>query len=566
MRAWTTTLLCVLGGGLLLAGCPAEPPVDDGGSWPDLDDDDAADDDGSDDDASDDDADDDSSPTDEDGDGWTVEDGDCDDHNSAVNPDAEEVVDGVDNDCDGFVDEGTDTFDDDGDGWSEADGDCDDNNPWISPEAEETVNGIDDDCDGIIDNDTEIYDDDGDGFSEDQGDCDDTDPFVFPGMMEMPNGIDDDCDGTIDEGTIFYDDDGDGWSELLGDCDDNDPNVHPYAPEDGGNGSFQGNGIDDNCNGIIDDGTTGYDDDGDGFSEDGGDCDDFNPLNFPGNYEDPWDGMDNDCDGTIDEPTECDCPSTNSYGTALDACSGLQSESIYGNAQQYLINNAYGSAIAPHFGCQLLILHTGAMWENPAEIGLWVSGTSVTEWDFTGAASCGAPTPPQNDTKFDLTYLNMTMLVPANTYSFSVDFFFATTEYPEWVCTAYNDTFEIYLESSALNPADYPDHDGDGIPEGNVAFDGVGLPITVNNDFFVVTNCATMYNIPGFGFDCGGPTGNSNDAGATGWLTTTAPVNPGETITLKLSLWDEGDGVWDSVVFIDNFQWHTTPVTDPQTQ
>ena len=44
-----------------------------------------------------------------------------------------------------------------------------------------------------------------------------------------------------------------------------------------------------------------------------------------------------------------------------------------------------------------------------------------------------------------------------------------------------------------------------------------------------------------------------------------APVSPGEIITLKFSIWDEGDGVWDSAVFLDNFRWHTTPIQDPQT-
>ena len=51
---------------------------------------------------------------------YTVDDGDCDDADGAINPDAEEVCDGVDNDCDGGIDEGvTSTWyaDDDGDGY-----------------------------------------------------------------------------------------------------------------------------------------------------------------------------------------------------------------------------------------------------------------------------------------------------------------------------------------------------------------------------------------------------------------------------------------------------------------
>lgn len=46
------------------------------------------------------------SGTDEDGDGWTVEEGDCDDTNVFVNPDwPEDSSDDVDNDCDGRIDE-----------------------------------------------------------------------------------------------------------------------------------------------------------------------------------------------------------------------------------------------------------------------------------------------------------------------------------------------------------------------------------------------------------------------------------------------------------------------------
>ena len=53
---------------------------------------------------------------DEDGDGFSGED-DCDDNDAAVNPDAEELCDELDNNCDGAVDEGAlSTFYADGDG------------------------------------------------------------------------------------------------------------------------------------------------------------------------------------------------------------------------------------------------------------------------------------------------------------------------------------------------------------------------------------------------------------------------------------------------------------------
>jgi MYXO-CTERM domain-containing protein len=39
----------------------------------------------------------------------------------------------------------------DGDGFTEAEGDCDDRNGYASPEAVEVCDGVDNDCDGVID-------------------------------------------------------------------------------------------------------------------------------------------------------------------------------------------------------------------------------------------------------------------------------------------------------------------------------------------------------------------------------------------------------------------------------
>lgn len=91
--------------------------------------------------------------------------------------------------------------------------DCDDTNPSINPDAEEVCNLIDDDCDQLID---EGLDQDGDGFTSCGGDCNVANALIYPGAVEVCDGIDDSCDGVIDEG--FPDSDAD----LLADCVDPD--------------------------------------------------------------------------------------------------------------------------------------------------------------------------------------------------------------------------------------------------------------------------------------------------------------------------------------------------------
>ncbi len=147
--------------------------------------------------------------------GFVANDDDCDDTNPAIHPGAEEVCNGVDDDCDAAIDEGL-TFDDDGDGFTSTDScegsadDCDDGDATVFPGAAELCDGLDNDCDVAVDEGL-TFDDDGDGHTSPAScegsadDCDDTAPAVYPGAAETCNGVDDDCDGQIDEGGICVD-------------------------------------------------------------------------------------------------------------------------------------------------------------------------------------------------------------------------------------------------------------------------------------------------------------------------------------------------------------------------
>jgi large repetitive protein len=318
--------------------------------------------------------------------GSTLRDGDCDDQASGISPDAVELCDELDNDCDGETDEGDSSdallwyADGDADGYGDAElpstacsqpdehvadsTDCDDNNNDVRPDASELCNGRDDDCDGDVDEDgasdaaTWFMDGDGDGFGEpgtsldacsqpvgyvsDGTDCDDNDDDSHPGAAEYCNGSDDDCDEETDEGDAvdaldwYADTDGDGYGDPEvsqracaepdgfvsdnSDCDAGDAAVYPEAVE-------ACNGIDDDCDGETDEygaigGSLFYgDSDGDGFGDeevsvescvqpdgyvaDSTDCDPQDDDIYPGAAE-LCNDVDDDCDEETDEDDAVD--------------------------------------------------------------------------------------------------------------------------------------------------------------------------------------------------------------------------------------------------------------------
>jgi len=369
--------------------------------------------------------------------------------------------------------------------------------------------------------------------------------------------------------------DEDGYTPSQGDCDDHNPTIHPRASECLANGN--GDGVDNNCNNYVDDGCLDTDADGDGYTAGQGDCDDANNMINPSAYEVPGNGKDDNCDGRIDEPTDCDCSGTfdpqdvNSYIRAMELCQTprILSATLNGHAKSHGIFPAFG-VYAPRSStsCNFVILSTGPAGSTDPQENRNASDLGVTH----SPNPAKYPENPAYDLEptevYDYTEIRLSLVVPSNAHSFSFDFVFLTTEYPEWSCTEFNDTFIVWLKSQQYT--------------GNISFDGNHNTIQVNSAFFGADPAAMQ----GTGYDalsyscawagtgepreqCTMPTVGSTCTvgGTTGWLTTTTPVTPGETIELTFSIFDEGDHILDSMVIIDNFRWDVRepagPCTDP---
>ena len=305
---------------------------------------------------------------------------DCNDDVFSINPDAMEVCNGIDDNCDDAIDEdgaapSTWFADSDGDtfgdslvptesceapfGFVDDATDCNDDVFDINPNAIEVCNGFDDNCDDAIDEDgaapvTWFADSDGDtfgdalvptesceapfGFVDDATDCNDDVFDINPNTIEVCNGFDDNCDDAIDEDgaaplTWFADSDGDTFGDSLvptesceapfgfvddaTDCNDDVFDINPNAIE-------VCNGIDDNCDDAIDeDGaaplTWFADSDGDtfgdalvptesceapfGFVDDATDCND-DLFDINPDATEVCNGLDDNCDDAIDDKDE----------------------------------------------------------------------------------------------------------------------------------------------------------------------------------------------------------------------------------------------------------------------
>ena len=245
------------------------------------------------------------------------------------------------------------------------------------------------------------------------------------------------------------------------------------------------------------------------------------------------DFYDNDGDGLVDE-NDPDCQEPGA--TAED-----MTEAIAGGCSP--VNSQY--IALPPLGSPNGVYHSplGSFPTSGSSFGIMSSGAFFIADYPNISGSSGADDGGDNvrgDTDFDVTILRIDCAPALGANCLTLDFAYYSEEFPEWVGTQYNDSFIAELNTSTWTT------DGSTIsaPD-NFAFDQLGDPISINSTGLTSMSAA---NAEGTTYD-----------GATALLSASKFFGPGDlngqlpgSISLYLSIFDQGDNIYDSASFIDN--------------
>jgi hypothetical protein len=348
---------------------------------------------------------------------------------------------------------------------------------------------------------------------------------------------------------------------------------------------------------------TKQDVDGDGFSVADGDCNDCLKTVNPAAYDVPGNALDEDCSGAPAEVDECDqklaldsfsaedgaraiglcnfsTQDARSWGVISTRYTDASGRGPLAESRQVGLLPSFGAA-KPRAGGALLALSSGVArapgqpgftpkcdeFEDP-DCSFWEGGCEPPSAEPPpgypkDSSVCKAQgfLKPQQPVVYNEAALELKLRVPSNANAFSFESIFYTFEYPEWICEIFNDFFVVFMDPKP--PA---------ADDGNLVFDRNHDPIGVNTGLlavcdptaqrrraiktFVCEQGTDLLKGTGYGWresECGDDLGGAS----TGWLKTTVPVQPGQTITLRFALWDTMDAYLDSTALIDHFSWIT---------
>lgn len=420
---------------------------------------------------------------------------------------------------------------------------------------------------------------------------------------EGPSGTQD--VGICKAGVATCVEDGTDWSECVG-------QVLPKA-------EICSDGIDQDCDGSDMTPDKAVDIDGDGFTyctgdccETGWECNGKDPARIsPISYEIAGNGVDDNCDGHIDEEVESICdkgisPDTTNptdMAASMDLCPAeittygvISAKLLYPDGsegeiekEQYGVLSSYGNNILPKAGMTFLAFSTGDLNANIGGSSIDTSFNTAAQGEaenhtsdapadwfqanggqtFPDSPGCKGniisqeTTDPGKPPVRDPIMLELEIRAPNNAEAFSVDVYYISAEFPQYVCQ-FNDFFVMLLDSSfktdnpeLQNPADK-----------NIAMDTLGNPLGINlakSGLFTVCcprqaypSCQSDADLKGTPFTTAGCNAlqMTENHGATGWLTVRGNIVPKEDFKLRLALWDTNDHNLDSMVLLDHFTWY----------
>jgi len=389
--------------------------------------------------------------------------------------------------------------------------------------------------------------------------------------------------------------DGDGWLVSEGDCCDKpgtcgaDPKlVNPGALE------VVGNGIDDNCNTLVD-----LFDQTDTLP-----CDTGLATNSAtaGDYAKAM--------GICRTTTETPALKKDKTWGLIEAEILRADGTPLGDARARSIRPKFGNSNTPIEGSAVAVISSGiaadgtqtnpgpnggaptggnvSTTHNPSSsvnISTCTSTKCIKDWFSTAngtlkaanalpvAPNCGSGTAGTPTLARDSVMVRFRLRAPTNARAFSFNSYFMSAEYPEYVCTNYNDQLVALVDtpngtpSPIANPVDknlmtFTDSSSKKWP--------IGINIASGTNLFAVcetqaanagcwdtsvaaTSCqAGITSLLGTGFD---KQSTCTIGGGTYWLTTAGNVIPGDIVEIRIVVWDVGDTAFDSLALLDGFKW-----------
>jgi hypothetical protein len=183
---------------------------------------------------------------------------------------------------------------------------------------------------------------------------------------------------------------------------------------------------------------------------------------------------------------------------------------------------------------------------------------------------------------YDVVEWRMVLTAPEVAKAIRFKYVFFSEEYDDFISTSFNDKFYVILEAGSTNDGNATVINFTDCREPNSYWDFVCGPgdtacdegekycyIAINSAFSDCcwyNSCPDGYSwdvgtdISGTGFECSGSTMDSNQYGSsTGWLQTSWPIDGGETFAITFHVHDTSDGIYDSEVILDSFQFLKDP-------